>query len=381
MPDLDIISDASKSVSSAVDAAQATAQSQLAQAFKNGVYTSTTVKDASTSNLLSKLAPTILTTGAKDQLITKDVYTLDGESVLNSPIGKLKGFSTDFMEDVRQHSSGILDSVAGMVKVGAGGDISLDKDSLTKRASLFLGVPLSNLNRSIADKLVKNSGMDPNLFRSIVGTVDGVATTITAGGLDNTRGIFNLINRVTGDSDIAQLLDVGAEASVLHGIVSEAIRLGLPSAVDTVIQKSKNAKAAQAALLNNVSGALYASDLDTLNLMLSKIGVGGILAKVPDAAERLLQSYRFPAGTTPSQYPTLYTTLTGILDQLKPGWGTYTRNGNTVGDLTLFARASQDAITLFKTQTVYKEAATIASTFLPVSLPKLGKTLYPYALY
>lgn len=329
----------------------------------------------------AKLAPTLFTTGPKDDLMAVDVLGISNSSILNNLAGKLSGFGLSAFESFRKNP-GMLTDLTSMIRKDSSG-WSFDAKSLTERVTSSLGGSANlfrNLSTNLQGTLTQGFGVDPSIYSRIEGTIGGVVQSFQSGNFQDARGIFNLVNQITGQSDIAQFFDVGAEANLLSGIFREAIQLGVPDAIDQLVEKAKSSTAADYALRGNIETAVSVSDLHTTALMIDRLGVNRVLSDVPDAAERLVASYSFPEGTTRDQYAARWTELKNVLDQLQPGWSTYNRNGTMISDLSLFNRASQDALTLFKLQPELAVAALIASSYPTVQLAVEGKQMYPYAL-
>lgn len=329
----------------------------------------------------AKLAPTLFSAGAKDELMTVDVLGISDSSIINNLTGKLSGFAQSAFESLRKNP-GMLTDLTSMIR-NDGSGFSFDADSLKERVmSSFTGSQslMRGLSTNLQTALTQGVGIDNALYSQVEGTVNGVIQSFQSGNFSDARGIFNLVNQLTGNSQLAQFFDVGAEANLLSGIFREAIQMGVPDAIDSLIEKSKSSTAADYALRGNIEVAVSFSDLQTTATMIERLGVNRVLADVPDAPERLVASFTIPTGTTAAQYPALYTELAGILDQLRPGWATYDRGGTPISDLSLFSKASPDAITLFKTQPTLLVAATIASSYPAVDMKVQAKQMYPYAL-
>lgn len=334
-----------------------------------------------TSKISSRLVDSVFTAGPQDKLDAVDVYGVKSSSLINTALQAAQSFGEDVLGMFRR-SSGLLPNLANVLSLSSSG-LNINGGNLTNRIINSLGGStgvINGLSASLKDTLVNTAGLDPNIYNQAVAVVGNITMSLETNQLSDARGVFDLINRVTGQSGLAQFFDVGAEANLISGLTGELIQLGVPDAIDVLVQNAKQSKAAEAALLGNVMGAIQKSDMKTIQLMINKLGVGGVLAKVPNAAYLILTFYQIPSGSKSSDYSGLLTTMVGIVSTLKPDWNTYTRNGVTVDNLAPFTYASKDALTLFKQSPTYAAAATIAPTYPAVDLVKYAKQTYPYML-
>ena len=189
-------------------------------------------------NLLdSKLAATIFTAGPLDELLTVDTLGISDSGILNTLSGKLSGFVSNPLEAFRT-GSGIADELSKMVSSAVSG-VKLDPAALASRVIDSLGGNSSMLNgltssltsslsgglqfgtgglptlSGAAEALVLSAGVDPAIYTQVIGVVGGVAHEFDTNSPQDAQGVFNLISSFTGNSELAQMIDVGAEANVL----------------------------------------------------------------------------------------------------------------------------------------------------------------------
>lgn len=328
----------------------------------------------------AKLADTIFKSGPKDELLAVDVFGISDSNVLNSITGKLTGFATDALESFRKN--GGITNLTSLIKDAASGKLSLNADALKDRVISAMG-GTSNILRSVSDGLQKTLtqgfGISPEVYSQIEATVSGVATSFNTGNIKDAQGIFNLVNQITGQKELAQFMDVGAEANMLSGLFREAITLGVPGCVDALVQNAKSDTAADYALRANIQVAVGMADLNTTNLMVDTLGLNRVIADVPNAAALLLSSYRIPAGVSYEGLDAELTRLLSTLDKLQPGWGSYNRNGVAVSDLSLYTFASPDARKLLDRDPTHRLNAVVASQYQPINMLQQAKKMYPLA--
>ena len=324
-----------------------------------------------------KLAETILTTGPKDELLTVDVLGVSDTNILNSVIGKLAGSAASTLSAFRSNPSNLLGNVVGLIS-NNGGKFSFDTKALTDRVLSSLGGGeglLRTMSSGLQNTLTQGLGIDPNLYSQVTGIINGVTTSFQSGNFSDARGIFEIINQITGQSDLAKFFDVGAEANLLSGIINEAIKLGIPDTITLLLEKANSSEAANAALRSNLTTAIEFSDLTTCATIIDTIGSNQVLADVPAMAQQLLAQYRMPTGTTRADYAARYLDLKAVLDAIKPGWGTVDRAGEPATDLSLFSTCSADAVLVLSTH-----AVKIAPSYTREDLLTSVKGKYPLAI-
>lgn len=329
----------------------------------------------------TKLADTILRTGAKDELLTVDALGVSDVNIINSLSNKLSGFSTEAIDAIRAKAGNLVGDITSIVS--SKGGFKLDTKGLTDRVLQSLGGGqgvLRTLSTSLQGSLTQGLGIDPSIYDKVSGTINGVVQSFQSGNINDARGIFDLVNQITGESDLAKFFDLGAQANLLSGLFSEAIRLGIPEAIDALLENSESDEAANAALRGNLQNIIDYSDLTTAATVIERLGANRILADIPTALQQLLANYRFPKGSTKANYPTLYLDLKAVLDAIDPLWGTVKRGSETISDLEIFSRVSTDANTLLSIQPEWEIAVRVAPSYQTrTSLTANLKAKYPYA--
>jgi hypothetical protein len=170
-------------------------------------------------------------------------------------------------------------------------------------------------------------------------------------------------------------------------LTSSLIGLGLSDVLSTFIgtqtaTTSTGQTVGAAALAQNVAQALQASDLTTVALCITNLGVGGVLSQVPTAALQLVQYFKIPTGTTSSGYAALWEQLEGLLSQLNPNWEYATYNNTQYPNLLYFTTASADCRTVMATSTdpVVIAGAAIGGTYPQVAALTTLQSMYPNML-
>ena len=323
------------------------------------------LSDTGAKNLLAaKIAPGFLETGPKDESLTQDVYGVSDNSILNGLGEKVTGLAKDAFNDIRK-SPGLITDLTSMITSG-GANFKISKEGLADRVLGSLGGRtgvLNNLADTFKDTVVGGLGLPADIYSTAIAVIGNKTQKFDAGQMDSARQVFSLINQVTNSSQLKAFFDVGSESALLSGVMREAIALGVPDAIDVLVENAKDSDIAFNALYANMRVACEHSDLDTVNLMIEKVGVTQFLAQVPDAAPVLLSSYELPLGTNSTNYDNEWNALKLALDSLSPNWDKIERNGTMVTDLTAFTGVSDDARKLMMRQPEYLVATLIGSNY------------------
>ena len=326
----------------------------------------------------SKLADTIFRSGPKDAVLAVDVFGISDTSVLNSLTDKLSGFALSAMDNFRK-STGINTDLTSLLK-SSGNGFSFDAKALTDRVMSAIGGSGNSL-RGLTDQLQKTLtsgiGIDPSIYSKVEAVVNGVSKSFDTNNLKDARGIFSLVNQLTNNDELAQFFDVGAEANVLSGLVREAIKLGIPETIQTLIETAKSSRAADYALRGNIGTAVTLADLTTTQLLVDQLGLNRVISDVPNAPERVMANYSLPEGIKNEELDTELARLVTTLDKLRPGWSQYSRNGVLVSDLSLYTYASVDAKKLLMRDPTHRVAMTIAPSYRAVRMVEQAKRMYP----
>lgn len=353
-------------------------------------------------NITANLARTLFQGNANDIVATPDVYGVVSPSVINSSVGKYNSFDGSLLGNLRSGSGGLLGTLtaltAGQFNLNAQGSYGLS--SLTGRLNSAMGQPLNSLPDSLQRSMnqglsgiggtlsggtsILSGGLSSvsrsiglsGLFNTIATTVGNVTQNISTSDVTSALSAFNLVNQLTGNRNTIGYIDVGPSTMAMTSLTGTLIGLGLGLAVDALLDSTSDT-VARAALQPNVPTAIQSGDLDLVQSCITRLGVGGVLSVMPDAAVRLVGQYRFPQGTVTASYSAILSQLVSILNQLDPAWTTGTRQGVAVDSLTYFTAASADALTLFRSSPTYRTSALIGKGFPSGDMLQTLQRQYP----
>lgn len=338
------------------------------------------------TNILANLAKPMFAGGPTDVVATPDVYTVNSNNVINTPVGKFSSYDgSSILNSFQQRATGFLTSITqtAATALASGYSISFAGSTIQNRLQVTAGQAVSSLAFGLQNVIAQNvAGLTSTAFGEIETVIGGQTQTIQTSDFESATNSLQLANQLSGVSNLITINDVGSSTALLTSVTSSLITLGLSAAVGALVNNTSGtmATATKRALAANVQQAVNASDLASIQLCITQLGIGGVLQQMPNAGLTLVQTYKMPSGTTASGYAALATTFLGILNQLAPAWDTTTRNGASVPSLTYFAKASQDALTLLKTQTAYLIPCLIASTYPAQDMVKALRQEYPTAV-
>lgn len=349
------------------------------------------IKSALGSETLAnaKLTDTTFFTSPTDDLLTPDVYGLKDNNILTSVTSKLGADVGNALEAfVGNSASGLSSSLTSALSL-KDGKISLNTDNLSNRVMDAMGGKSGILNK-LADT-AKSSVMGSlnSLASSAVSevkdrvnvVVNGFATSLKTESIQTARGLCDMVNGIANDNKLMQFFDVESEATLLSGVMRNAIDLNVPSVIETLQQKALSSEAASYALRSNVAVALQYGDANTISMMVDKLGSEQILADNPDAAKTLLSFYTVPTGQSTASYSTLSSGLGGLLDKLDKNWKTTDRNGEQISNLSVTSVMTDDARRILSTQDGMGVACLISNTYDDeVDMLDSFKSNFDYAL-
>ena len=322
----------------------------------------------------TKLASGIFGTGAQDQLISQDIYGKDNSDIINTFTDRLKDAAGGLLGGSK---SSIVSDLLNIAK-SSGGKLDLGSmtDRIAKEMSGGSGI-LNQLTAGVKDKLTGQLGVSSDLFDKMKVTLGNLSSGYQNGDLNSARGIFDLMGRFCGDSDLFKMVDLGAQTNLLSGLIDQAMSFGFSDAIDRLIDSSQDSKVTTISLENNIRTAVERADLTAINIIADNIGALRITSRSPEAVVTILARYRIPAGKKDTDYPTLWTALKETLDRIDPHWLTVERNGESLLNLASFRNASDDVKKIAGNDPQIGVLLMIAKDYPSVNLMDALKKQYP----
>lgn len=322
-------------------------------------------------------------------------------SGLDGVFGKTVGIAKGIGEKLRTNAVNINDAVKrvqGALKGSRADIVKLASSTEKMIMSELTGVDGStNYVKTVTDVA---RGLE-----IMVGDGKQLIDTFKNGGYDQVNAMVGFISDLTG-TPLLKTFDLGAEAAILRGVVEEVSAWGIPDLVDKVMigqpDRTKYAVIKRSAETISASSSLdvllaYANvqsdttvpdyswippaDWDGINpprpTTSQNIGTGALNAATPNFAARVLSNFAFAQGVTVGDYPTQLAKLVELMNKLKPDWFWTTRGTTPVWNLGPMAGASEDAVKLFLSSPVYRDAMLTAPFYTPQRIDELVDSMYP----
>ena len=342
----------SNSVFKQVDAGL-NAATEVTNEVKSELLKSITAVKSITSQSPLQLALGVATGGLTKESILGQMGVIDKASAL----AKLKSaINPNLLTDVK---GSVL---TGLLKgVGFKGDT----DSLVKG---ILGLP--------GGKTPINVLLDSNPKLKVI--YNAVNIVKTADNLNDAKGVASLLTSLTGDSELAKVLDMESQFAAMGNVMTIANFWNVPALVDKAIDHFDDNDDKRKFALTNAPAAISSGGLYMVNKIIEIAGVEAVVSNTPLAINKILMGYRLPAGmkTITQQEAEL---LRDTLASLNPNWHQYQRNGIWISNLEPFQVMGADAVKAFKLLNMFTVEIGIAKTYPKTSLVALSKKRYPRA--
>lgn len=247
-----------------------------------------------------------------------------------------------------------------------------------------------------------------NMVDSVLYVKDGVQRIIQSGNFKNVSAVMSFVSDLTG-TPLTKVFDLGAEAALIKGVITEVSNWGVPELVDEVFGAKWNEDKKsydyeyddmfRFSVTKRASESLSpTTSLAVIDQLMIHAGDAALVADNPAFPDQLLSGYRFPEGIKAGgPYPEeqTYTNyydenikLVSILDRLKPDWFYKTRQvyvggkvpyrTDKVWNLEYISNLSEDAKTLLMTTDEHRAAALTAPFYRVESGITMIKNMYPY---
>jgi len=323
---------------------------------------------------MSRFASSSFTGAPTDELAAVDVYGKVNNETRNAFQSTISAFGQSLEESLGRATSA-LGEIRDTLNKGVY-DPERAKSRLNDVLKSARG-QVGKLSETLQSDILGTLGVPLENTEQLRAKINGVVETIEAGDASSASGVVSLLKDITGKNDLVTLIDQEANVSVIQAALSEVSRWGIPGLVDEVLANSSDEVATQA--VQRSIRQLNASDIDTIEVLLARVGPSVLTAIKPDFPVQVLRSYRFPKGTTPGDYSERLSQLVDVMDQLMPTWFT-THRGTTdqdVMNLAVINQASDDARLLFISSEPYRTPALIADNYPETSAKALLKRMYP----
>lgn len=272
-------------------------------------------------------------------------------------------------------------TVEGLVKLlkVEDGKLGLDTKEIQKRLDKTLNASLANMDNAARVSIVTAMAGNLNTSPADLEMRIGEATVlIEAAKANDAKGFTELLKTATGSSALIEFLDLEAEAAILDHLIDQAIQLGIPQAIDIVLEKIEDDKIRRKIILNNIRSSAIWSDLDYIDKAVELVGSSGVLARVPDLISLITRYYSIPRRSKSSDYGDLLGKLKSTLNGVDPSWMFTTKLDVVVGNLEAFTEASNDCEKLFLLDENLVTSTLIGKAYKVQSISSVAKFNYAH---
>lgn len=379
---------------------------------------------------MSNISPTSFDTGPKEDAVVTDVYDkVDTSKPLNRITAEVKNTALTIQDDISSVARDAVDSVTDAFKtitdpkeivkaVKAG---KLDKSLLngiptSKEEAMgilkgisdrALGsiVSLENLKGEFLTDILASIGFKNNakeLANGILGLpgstspiealantdpklkiiFNAVETVKNTGDKESAAGIASMINAITGNSELAKVLDIESQFAVMNTVMAKSYEYNIPGLADTFMnQATTDAEKRKLAIMFGQK-AFPNANFDTMNTVLNAVEKQSIPALFPNAVPQVLKGYKFlPAhwGSNHTQLMDLANAFIEMLERIDTHWYQYERNGVWITNLEVYKDASEDAVTVLSMIEIHRLNLIVAKLFQTEDMIVATKKLLPKA--
>jgi len=206
---------------------------------------------------------------------------------------------------------------------------------------------------------------------------DTVTVTRNNADLDSAKGIADLMNSITGNSELAKVLDLESTFAVMKTVLNKASELDIPGIIDSVLDRFEAQEDKENFLLEAAEQMARNGDLAGLAKVVDVAGRHRLLAKVPKVCLLLLQNYHLPIGVR-APTTTERDALLSVLSDIDPHWYQYNRNGVWINDLSAYQDITLDAKHTLSLSAAHEIDILLAPHYPEEEFHLLAKRNYPY---
>lgn len=333
----------------------------------------------------STLASTSVGMPSDQKLLVKDVHTVEGTANNTSIIDVLKDVGGDITKSIRT-TPGAAQRITQLAMDAKKGNLSTA--TIVSRISSLIGggKAIDKLAGHVSVGIADTFGMDPMLASKVVTIVKDAAGNPQQvkgryGAYTDTSSasrITSTIQKFLGNKDVFKELDLGAEAAFAGELINQAVRAGIPSAVDSLLKNASTPENRKYIVTRNIAPILFSGDVATMEAAIKYVAPSTIASLRPKFAQDFLANFRLPYNTTRAEYLSYKNRAIAVLNTIDPNWAYGKRDGLPVLTLEPFVRMSQDAQTVFAMSDDFAVQALAGPSFPSKAIGTLVRSQYPY---
>jgi len=326
-----------------------------------------------------KRISSLFESGPIDDLLTVDAYKIKKHETLNNLPDILNNGAESAVDKLKKNPQLIKSLTKDLEKLSAGRMSKVDV--LTNLGKKLGGGSLTkSLTAGVQGKLFKTMetfGVNSNITKDLLVLGGEGIKAYTRGDFNDLKGISDLVKRISGRTDLFELFDLASEVATFSTILEYSIKAGLTDLIPGLLNTARDERIIKKSYALNVRVTITQSNLTLLNQIIDKIGVGGVLAQVPDATKQILTFYKSPSRGDVSKRVEELTQLVNTLNRINSQWDVYNRKGEIIPDLTPFAYASKAAKTLLGSDPRWQLHVLVAPLYRNENLSTLYLKNYP----
>lgn len=326
-----------------------------------------------------KRMTSLFESGPIDDLLTVDAYKVKKQETLNNIPDLLVNSAEGAVDKIKKNPRLIKSLASDLDRLSAGRMSKMDV--LTNLGKKLGGGGLTkSLTAGVQSKLFKTMetfGVNSNITKDLIVLGREGAKAYTRGDFNDFKGVSDLVKRISGQTDLFELFDIASEVAVFSTILEYSIEAGLTDLIPGLLNTARDEEIIRRSYSLNVRVTIAQSNLTLLNQIMDKIGVGGVLAQVPDATRQILTFYKSPSRGAIAQQAEELALLLSTLKRINPQWDQYNRKGEIIPDLAPFAYASKAAKTVLGSSPEYQLQVMVAPLYRSENLLNLYQKQYP----
>lgn len=292
------------------------------------------------------LSDSVFMTKPTDSLATLDVYTKNNREIVN----KIQDINRIFDVDSTNIMKGgaLVTESFPVLSSKTGESLKINSENLTAR--------ISSISRTVSSSLgglssgimggIKNTIGDIKLPDQVYSIVDGVKSTVSSVDFSGLAEVTNVIQNITGNTELMSLVDPNAEASLYIGLISEASHMGIPDSFSSVVDNLTNPDVKGLVMKNVLSYAIDNSDVRMLSSMVDVDDEGNLHFSLDNVIQEFSSKYKQGFGFDKKEQVEEYALLRSTFYNMYPDWDkkSVINNGGSTDilDISKLTRSSKD---------------------------------------
>lgn len=328
------------------------------------------------------VSKTILSLGPLDEVLSKDISKITGSSgntLVKDVLDGLTGDALDILKKVPKLSEELSQLVTEAKNGSLNESTALQRltDNLGGRGGI-LDKLSTNVSKAVTDSMGGSQALADQILITLKSGEQITTSVQKSSNLSGAQNMAKAIQQLLASSNIITVTDMAAEAALLSGIVGEAIRSGVPQAMDVLLGSAKTDTAKTAIALENIRAVVFSGNLTALEKVTTHLPPESVSAKYPGFAKDFLASFSLAPDDRAAGYGVARERVVTLFESIDPYWDKGIRNGAVLGSLKPFLQASEDALRVFETSPQYGTSAILAKHYKSVEIGDWIKRNYPY---